>query len=559
MYESYASWWEAVADAVPDAVALVQGERRTTYRELDDRAARLAAALTALGAGPGSRVALHLYNCPEYLEACAAAFKARAVPVNVNFRYRAGELAYLLDNADAEIVVTHRSLAPMLAEALPQLAGVRAVIVVDDGAAPGARVEPAVEPAVELGVELGGSYRYDDLVAGHAPAPRLERSGDDLLFWYTGGTTGLPKGVMWHQGTLLSYAVTRGYVTQGIDPPSTLEEAGAAAAALQARGTAQVQLPTTPLVHATAMINAFQGFSQGGRVVLMESRRLDPHELWRAVERERVTNITIVGDPIARRMVDALDEADARGRPYDLSSVRRILSSGAVWSAPVKVALRARGDMVLYDTLGASEGIGLAVAESDPRAGGPADDFTTARFRLGPYAALVTDDGRVLAPGSREPGLLAASRYIGVGYHKDPERSARVFREIDGERYAVPGDWATVDADGTVTFLGRGSGCITTGGEKVWPEEVEETLKEHPDVVDCLVVGVPDDEWGQVVVAIVSPRAGATVAAGELREWSRARLAAYKVPRRVVVVDEVPRSPTGKADYAAARTLATAP
>jgi fatty-acyl-CoA synthase len=357
---------------------------------------------------------------------------------------------------------------------------------------------------------------------------------------------------MWDQGTLLDYAVTRGYASQGLEPPRTIPDAGRAAALLQARGTAQVQLPTTPLVHATAMINAFQGFSQGGRVVLLESRRFDAHEMWRAVERERVTNLTIVGDPIGRRMVEALEEAEARGRPYDVSSVRRILSSGAVWSAPVKAALRARGDMVLYDTLGASEGIALAIAEA-----GPGDELTTARFRLGPDAALVSEDGRLLEPGSGEPGLLAVTRYTGTGYYKDPERSARVFREIDGRRYAVPGDWAVVDADRTVHFLGRGSGCITTGGEKVWPEEVEEALKEHPSVADALVVGAPDPEWGEVVLAVVAPVGGATVDVEPLREWVRGQLAAYKVPRRIAVVAEVPRSPAGKADYATARTLVT--
>jgi len=541
VYESYASWWEAVVDAVPDAVALVQGERRLTYLEWDDRAARLASALAGLGVGAGAKVALHLFNCPEYLEACAAAFKLRAVPVNVNFRYRSHELAYLLDNADAAAVVTHRSLLPALAEALAALDPRPAVIAVDDDAGDDGATTPLPD----------GAHGYEQLVAAHAPAPRITRSGDDPLFWYTGGTTGLPKGVIWHQGTLLDYAVTRGYLTQGLEPPGSLEEAGPAAAMLQARGTAQVQLPTTPLVHATAMINAFQGFSQGGRVVLLASRRFDAHELWRAVERERVTNITIVGDPIGRRMVEALDEADARGEPYDLSSVRRILSSGAVWSAPVKAALRARGDMVLYDTLGASEGIGFAIAEVGARD----EPAATARFRLGPDAALVGEDGRLLEPGSGEAGLLAVTRYIGTGYYKDPDRSARVFREIDGRRYAVPGDWATVDADGTVTFLGRGSGCITTGGEKVWPEEVEEALKEHPAVADALVVGVPDDEWGQTVVAVVAPVAGATVDPGALVTWARDRLAGYKVPRRIVAVDEVPRSPAGKADYASAREL----
>jgi acyl-CoA synthetase (AMP-forming)/AMP-acid ligase II len=314
-------------------------------------------------------------------------------------------------------------------------------------------------------------------------------------------------------------------------------------------------MPTTPLIHATAMINAFQGFSQGGRVVLLESRRFDAHELWRTVERERVTNLTIVGDPIARRMVEALDEADARGAPYDVSSVRRILSSGAVWSAPVKAALRARGDMVLYDTLGASEGIGFAVSEA-----GPADDVATGQsrrghFHLGAGSALVGEDGRRIPPGSGEPGMLATSGIIAVGYYKDPERTARVFREIDGQPFVVPGDWATVDADGSVTFLGRGSGCITTGGEKVWPEEVEETLKEHPAVADALVVGADDDEWGQVVVAVVAPKPNAVLDVDELHAWSVERLAGYKAPRRIVVVDEVPRGPAGKADYRAARAL----
>jgi 3-oxocholest-4-en-26-oate---CoA ligase len=539
IHESYATLWEAVADAVPDAPALVQGNRRVRWRDFERRAARLAGALAARGVARDSKIALYLFNTPEYLEAEFAAFKLRAVPVNVNFRYRQHELASLLDNADADVLLYHRSLAERVEAVRRRLPKLRVLVeLADDGA--------STPP------ELDGAIAYDELVAHGPAAPRIERSGDDLLFWYTGGTTGLPKGVMWHQGTLAAYGLRGAYTLQDATPPETAAGVAGDAARFRARGTAPVQLPASPLVHATAVNAANQALSLGGTVVLLSSRRFDADELWRAVERERVTNVTIVGDAMGRRMVGALDAAEARGRPHDLSSVRRILSSGAMWSAPVKDALLTRGaGLDLYDALGSSEGVGYALTIVD-RVG----DAATARFRLGELAAVLDDDGRPLAPGDGV-GVLAARTFVATGYYKDPVASARVFRELDGERWAVPGDFARLEADGTVTLLGRGSGCITTGGEKVYPEEVEEVLKEHPGVADCIVVGVPDPEWGECVAAVVAARDHPTLTADDLASWVGERLASYKRPRRITIVDEVRRTSVGKADYAWARDALT--
>jgi fatty-acyl-CoA synthase len=539
IHESYATVWEAVADAVPDASALVQGDRRIRWRDFDQRAARLAGALTERGVARDSKIALYLFNAPEHLEAEFAAFKLRAIPVNVNFRYREHELASLLDNADAEVLLYHRSLADRVEGVRAHLERLRVLVELHD--------EGASTPPV-----LDGAVAYDELVAHGPVAPRIERSGDDLLFWYTGGTTGLPKGVMWHQGTLLAYGLRGAYTLQDATPPETAVGVADDAVRFRSRGTAPVQLPGSPLVHATAVNAANQALSLGGTVVLLPSRRFDAEELWRAVERERVTNVTIVGDAMGRRMVAALEAAEARGEPYDLSSVRRILSSGAMWSAPVKDALLACGAALdLYDALGSSEGVGYALTIVD-RVG----DAATARFRLGELAAVLDDDGRRLAPGDGV-GVLAARTFVATGYYKDPAASARVFREVDGERWAVPGDFARLEPDGTVTLLGRGSGCISTGGEKVYPEEVEEVLKEHPAVADCVVVGIPHPEWGECVAAVVAARERTTVTADELASWVGARLASYKRPRHITVVDEVRRTSVGKADYAWARDALT--
>ena len=487
MYESFATVWERVADAIPDAIAVVQGARRVSWGDTEQRAARLAAALSAAGVRAGTHVALYLYNCPEYMECLFACSKLRAVPVNVNFRYVADELAFLVDNADAEVLVYHRSLGDRVAAARDRMPQLRVLIEIDDGDE-GADVEPVVD-----------RQRYDDLLEGHQPLHRVERSGDDLLLWYTGGTTGMPKGVLWHQGTLMDFGLIGAYALQNQPVAPSLPALIDDVQAFRARGSSPIVLLTTPLVHATAVHQANTAFLVGGTIVLLERGPVDGDEVCATIARERVTVLQTVGDITMRRIVNALEAADARGEPYDLSSVRRVHNSGAMISAPLKDALLARGTMHIYDALGSSEATGFALAlASNP------GESATARFKLGPTARVLADGDRDVVPGSGERGVLAVRESIATGYYKDPERTASTFRTIGGVPYAIPGDWALLDADGTLTLLGRGSGCINTGGEKVWPEEVEEALKEHPHVADAAVVGLPDDEWGEIVGAVIA-------------------------------------------------------
>ncbi len=541
MYESFATVWELMADAMPDAPVVVQGDRVHTWQAFDERSSRLAAALAGLGVGAGTHVALHQFNAAEYLEGLFACSKLRAVPVNVNFRYLGDELAYLLDNADAEVVISHRQLAPNVASARARLTTVRAFVDIDDGT--------GVDP-------LPDALDYETLLRAHDPAARIERSGDDLVLWYTGGTTGLPKGAMWKQGTLLRHGVRATYGIRGAIPPDSLPALVADTARRRAEGDVARPLVTTPLVHASAVYQANTACNTGGTVVLLERGHLDGHVVCATIQRERPMVLQVVGDTVLRRVVRALEEAEARGEPYDLSSLRRIHNSGAMVSAATKDALLARGTMEFYDVLGGSEGTGFASAST--REPGTS---ATARFRLGPNARLLDDDGRDLAPGSPTTGMLAVRDSISEGYYRDPERNAASFRVIDGDRYVILGDQARLDADGTLVFLGRGGHCINTGGEKVWPEEVEETLKAHPAVADAAVVGLPDDEWGEIVAAVVALTRDGTVAdvpaptADDLAAWVATRLAHYKRPRRVRIVDAVPRTTIGKVDYPTTRTL----
>ena len=518
--------WEAVADVVPDRTALVQGGRRTSWRDFDDRAARLAAALGALGIGPDSKVAFYLFNSSEDLEIEFATFKARAVHVNVNYRYLDDELAYLLDNADAEVLFFHGELADRVDAVRGRCPTLRAVVQVDDGS-----------PL------LDGALRYEDLVAHHDPAPRVERSGDDLWFVYTGGTTGMPKGVMWRSEDLFGTLAEAVYPVLGQEIPTSPAEAAAAALRIVDAGRAPVHLPASPLMHGTGGMTSMQTLFCGGTIVTLEGRHFDPHELWQRVASERVTQMAIVGDAFAKPMVRALDDAASRSEPYDLSSLVLVVSSGVMWSAPVKQALMAHQPVFCLDTLGSSEGVGFA-----SNLAAPGQEVTTAEFTIGTHTKVLTEDGRPVEPGSGERGMLALGGHLPSGYYKDAEKSAGTFRVFDGVRYSVPGDWATVEVDGRITLLGRGSVCINSGGEKIYPEEVEEALKALDGVHDCVVVGVPDDRFGEAVAAVVAPDAGASLAVADVAA-AGSHLAKYKRPRHVVLVGEIPRGPNGKADY----------
>ena len=539
-----ATVWELVAATVPDADALIHATEVPlvrSWREFESRAARLAAHLGGRGVGADSKVAIHLYNGPEYLETTFAAFKLRAVPVNVNYRYLEHELEYLYDNSDAEAVIFSAEFADRLGAVRDRLPTLTTYVCV------GADDE---HPVPEWADD------YESVIASTEPAPSVDRSGDDLWFLYTGGTTGMPKGVMWpHRSLLGTTAATFGVVK--VPVPSTAGEVVAAATAFHERAKAVRLLPAAPLMHGTSAITSLAVLSAGGCVVTLPSRSFDGDELCRAVQDHRVTQLTIVGDAFAKPMLEALQSAAQRGEPYDLSSLKVVVSSGVMWSQQTKDELLTWCSAVLADTLGSSEGVGFA--SSVARAGQPA---RTARFALGEHAQVFAEDGHAVVPGSGERGLLAVGGPIPIGYYKDEAKTAGTFRTFAGRVWSVPGDFATVEEDGTIVLLGRGSACINTAGEKVYPEEVEEALKTHPGVHDANVVGLPDEKWGQSVTAVVSLAATGQDGAAPPDEaaliaWVKERLAGYKCPKRVVLVDEVQRGPNGKPDYRWATEVAT--
>jgi fatty-acyl-CoA synthase len=537
MERHLATVWEAIADVVGDEPAIVQGSVRRTWAEFDDRAARLAAAFAAAGLRPGAKVAQYLYNSAAYLESFAAALKVRAVPVNVNYRYLDDELLYLLDNSEAEVLLFHSSLGDRVERVADRAGRVKLFVEVPDA------------PEASGSATLARASSYDDVLAAHGPAPRVGRSPDDVMMTYTGGTTGMPKGVMSRIHTAVDTLLVAVPPILGLAPLAEPGEIPAVARRLADEGRQYASMPACPLMHGTGLaIGALPATTFGGRVVLLERPGLDVDELWSTVEREHVAGITIVGDAFARPMLRGLDEGPAR----DLSSVTLVMSAGAMFSAEIKAGLLEHlRQCTIIDYIAATEGaMGISVSTY----GNPAP---TGRFIPNPGVKVLTEAGDEVAPGSGETGMVAIAGSIPDGYFHDDEKTARTFRELGGVRYSIPGDWATVEEDGMITLLGRGSQCINTGGEKVYPEEVEEVLKRHEAVEDALVFGVPDERFGQRIVAVVSliPGAGDGVDPRSIVDGVRDKLSGYKLPREVVVVPETPRAPNGKADYPRAREL----
>jgi fatty-acyl-CoA synthase len=520
---NYADVWEAVADVQPAAPALVQGERRRCWQEMDRRADGVGRWLLDQGITRQEKVALYLYNSPEYLEALFGILKVAAVPVNTNFRYVEDELVYLWDNADAAAVVFHGAFAERIERVRRRVRKVRAWLCVDDGTS-------ACPP-------WASSYEDAATSSSGRVLPAWGRSPDDLVMLYTGGTTGMPKGVMWRQDDLFARTNATGFRRYD-------DSKGVAGirATLEGNGPGMALLPACPLMHGTGGFSAMECLNEGGRVVLLEERHFDPVELFDTIERERVNGIVIVGDPFARPMLAALDAEPDR---WDLSSLLGILSSGAMWSEEVKRGLlRHRPEMALFDLFASTEAIGIGGSLSS---GSSAS--RTGEFVLGPDVKVLGDDGKPVEPGSGAVGVLALAGRNPVGYYKEDGKTASTFFVVDGVRYSVPGDYAEVRPDGSVHLLGRGAGTINTAGEKVFPEEVEEALKTHPAVRDAVVVGAPDPHYGEIVVAVVEPSGGAVPTEEELIAHVKARLAGFKAPRRVRVVDSVDRSPSGKLDY----------
>jgi acyl-CoA synthetase (AMP-forming)/AMP-acid ligase II len=533
MERNLADIFEVVADAVPDREALVVGfgDVRLTYAELDQRANRLAHHLAGAGIGAGDHVAAYLYNGTEFVETMLAAFKLRAAVVNVNYRYVAAELDYLLRDSDAKAVVYDTRFTPTLAE-----------VTESPGAPPllGRRL------AVGAGPTVPGSIAYEEALAAAAPVrPEIARSGDDRYLLYTGGTTGMPIGVMWRHTDILAAGL------------GNLDDAVTAAEeAERARQGRDRHLPACPLMHGAAQWVTLGTFFGGGTVILSPDTRLDAGRLAELISAERATIVTIIGDAVGRPLADALD-----ARPdLDVSAVRVILNSGAIVSPRVKDDLMARlPGAFIYDTFGSSESGTFARSTS-----GAGNTPSQGRFAPRKDAVVLDDELRPVKPGSGIVGRLARSGAVALGYYNDPEKTAATFPVIDGVRYIITGDHATVEADGTVQILGRGSACINTGGEKVYPDEVEAALKSHPDVADAMVVGLPDERFGQRVVALVVLRSRGTppdpratgVTPPDLDEHVRRHVAGYKAPRQVFPVEAVERFPSGKPDYAWARERA---
>lgn len=522
---NFADVWETIAHAQPEAPALIRGESVRTWDQFDRRAQLIGYRLVGAGLGHQSRVAQYLMNSMEYLETIFATFKVAMVPVNTNYRYVADELAYLWLDAGVEAVVFHGSFSGQIEQIRNRLRAIRLWLWVDDdgGACP----------------EWAEPY---EAVATSEALPLSEippRSGDDLYLLYTGGTTGKPKGVMWRQDDLfcvLNRSATIKYPEEG-----TIDDVGRL---LVDHGPHRPRvIPAAPLMHGTAAFSAFAILDSGGAVVLCENPRFDPEELLDTVTAHGVTDLSIVGDAFAKPILDALDSQPER---WDISTLRVILSSGVMWSAPVKEGLLSHApDLLCVDTLGSSEAVGLARSISSTRG-----TARTAGFKLGPDAQVIREDGTPVEPGSGEIGLVAVAGRAPIGYYNDPVKSAGTFREMAGRRWTTPGDFATVDEDGTVTLLGRGSGCINTGGEKVFPEEIEEALKLDPSVRDAVVVGAPHERFGQQVVAFIEPTAGARVDLETLRAGLQGTLAGYKVPRQMVAVESIGRAANGKVDQA---------
>ncbi|MER7172771.1 acyl-CoA synthetase [Streptomyces mesophilus] len=534
MEYNLADLFESIVDVVPDREALVYvdhpgtgAERRLTYRELDEAANRIAHHLVASGLKPGEHLGLHLYNGIEYVQTMLAALKARLVPVNVNYRYVEEELVYLYRDADLAALVFDAEFTERVASALPKTEKLRHLVRVGE--------PPADAPALGL-TEFTAAEAAGSTERGFGP-----RSADDLFIIYTGGTTGMPKGVMWRQEDLFFAGLFGGAPSgEPVKRPEELAERVAAGSA------GLTFFPTPPLMHGTSTLTTFVAFDYGQRVVL--HRKYAPEEVLRTIEKEKVFSVSLVGDAMLRPLVDAL-RGPCKGT--DMSSLFSLSSSGAIMSDTVRAEFQELvPNVMLLNNFGSSESgsNGRATADSGPEKG----------FRI-----EVNERTQVVDPATYEPvavgevGRLAQRGHVPLGYYNDPVKTAETFFQKDDQRWVLLGDMATVDESGIVTVLGRGSQCINTGGEKVYPEEVEQALKSHPDVYDALVAGVPDPKWGNHVAAVVQLKDGAAaLTLDDIQSHCRTHVAGYKIPRQLVVTDHIQRSPSGKADYRWAKALA---
>jgi acyl-CoA synthetase (AMP-forming)/AMP-acid ligase II len=522
MHFNIADLFESVVDNVPDKEAMVAGDRRITYRELDARANRVANFLRKSGVGAGDHVGLYLYNSIEFMEGVLGAMKIRAVPININYRYVAEELAYMVDNADLKALFFQRELTDTVADVARRFPRLTLKVALDDDS--GADFSPA------------GAVGYEEALASASDARDFpERSGDDLYIVYTGGTTGMPKGVMWRHEDVFFAGLQGG--NPGGPPIKAPTELGPNA---KARAMAMTFMPLAPFIHGAAQWAALIAFFQGGKVVIVPGRSFRPDLVWPLVEKEGVGTLTMVGDAMARPLMDAHD-----GRKTPRLMI--IASAGAILSDAVKDEIKQKcGSVMIINSFGSSESgnSGHAMPGMDKGTEGRVS------FRMDDTAAVFDEESWTrIEKGSGKVGKYARTGRLPLGYYKDAQKTADTFRELEGKRWCIPGDYATVEVDGRITLFGRGAVCINSGGEKIFPEEVESALKGHPDVMDVLVVGLPDERWGQRVAAVIEPRPGATLAFASIDEHIRKLVAGYKCPRQVFACSKVERQPSGKPDY----------
>ncbi|WP_433728497.1 acyl-CoA synthetase [Nocardia sp. CA-129566] len=519
---------EHAIDLMPDRVALADDGREVTYAQLEERANKLANYLLQQGVQPGDKVGIYSRNTIEAVEAMVAVFKARAVMINVNFRYIENELQYIFDNSDMVALIHERRYSDRVSGVRPKTPLLKTVIVVDDDTTD---TIPTAADSVEYEAVLEQSSGERNFG---------ERSADDIFMLYTGGTTGLPKGVMWRHedwwrvlGGGINF-LTGEYVEDEWHQAKT-----------GAGNPQMVRFPIPPMIHGGSQTATFHSLFDGGKAVMIPE--FTGHGVWQHIDRHKINLIFITGDAMARPMVDALIEGNPEtGAPYDLSSLYLIASSAALFSPTLKDKfLELLPNRMITDSIGSSEtGFGglSVVAKGANHTGGP-------RVKIDAATQVLDDDGNPVVPGSGQVGFLARSGHIPVGYYKDEAKTKATFKEFNGIRYSIPGDYARVEEDGTVTMLGRGSVSINSGGEKIYPEEVEGALKIHPEVFDALVVGVPDERWGQRVVAVVQCRGDKRPTLEELRPVLTQEIASYKQPRSLWFVDQIRRNPAGKPDY----------
>lgn len=534
-----ATIWEHISDLVPNELACISGDEKKTWSEYEKTSARIASFLNKRGVKKDTKVGLYLFNCSEYLTSQFAIMKVMGVPINVNYRYQSDELVYLFDNSDSEVVFFHESYSDQVKQVYKKL--------------------PGVKTWIQIGgvkdTEIDGCFSYEEIISSNDPMERIVRDEDNIYMIYTGGTTGMPKGVMYNHGEF-SVAMYGGLKSQGYEVPDmrfreNIKDLKEIIIKKSKSNDLTRCLIACPLMHGTGMfLGGFMTHCLGGSIITIPEIGLNPEKILSEISTTGANNLVIVGDAFAKPLLRELDAGKEKAEPYDISSLNIIISSGVIWSAEVKQGILEHHDVKLFDSMGSSEG-GMASSVSSRK-----KSVKTAKFKINPDVIVLGDDGAIVQPGSGIRGLVGTSGMVPQGYYKDPVKSAQTFKEVHGKRYSFPGDYALVEEDGSITLLGRGSNCINSAGEKIYPEEVEEALKLNINIDDVLVVGVDDEKFGQKVVAVASFNEGMGIEEHALREETKKHLSSYKVPKNIKFVDKVNRAPNGKADYKWAAELA---